>query len=81
MDDRFFEDGLETSGPIFRYGMHLQVIRCQSIMGAQVFKSLFYTLVMKHFCIDDEICDALVSHSDFKQSKMKWFERAYPRGQ
>jgi hypothetical protein len=61
--------------------MYLQVVRCQSILGAQVFKALFYSVVMRSFYIDDEICDALVSHPDFKQAKAKWFERMYPRSQ
>lgn len=59
--------------------MYLQVTRCQSIIGAQVFKSLFYIVTMRQFYIDDDICDALVSHPDFKQAKASWFQRAYPR--
>ncbi len=74
----FDED--EKFDETFKYGMYLQVVRCQSILGAQVYKALFYTRVMKRFYIDNEICDALVSHSDFRRQKANWFEQAYPRG-
>jgi hypothetical protein len=59
----------------FKYGMYLQVVRCQSIIGAQAYKALFYTVKMRQFYIDDEICDALVNHPDFKQQKARWFAR------
>jgi hypothetical protein len=77
--ERFF-DRIGGWNEESEYGLYLQVNRLESILGAQVYKALFYILTIRYFYIDDEICDALVSHSSLKQQKAEWFERHYPRG-
>jgi hypothetical protein len=69
--------------PELIYGLSLHTRRCQSIIGAQVFRTMFY-LFKIGFKMDDEIADAMVDHEDkiefIQELYYSWYRQQKNRG-